>query len=62
MILCALRIIIEGYPKVITLNVKTGLITGSFLNIQIYSDPMNQRLILQFYGNNICAIILFPQI
>ena len=30
-ILCALRIIIEGYAKVITLNVKTGLITGSFL-------------------------------
>ena len=39
MILCALRIIIEGYPKEITLNVKTGLITGNFLNIRIYSDP-----------------------
>ena len=39
MILHALRIIIDGYPKEITLNVKTGLITGNFLNIRIYSDP-----------------------
>ena len=39
MILCALRLIIEGYPKEITLNVKTGIITGNFLNIRIYSDP-----------------------
>ena len=39
MMLCALRSIIEGYPKEITLNVKTGIITGNFLNIRIYSDP-----------------------
>jgi hypothetical protein len=39
MVLSALKIIIDGYPKEITLNMKTGLITGNFLNIRIYSDP-----------------------
>ena len=38
LILCALCVIIEGYPKEIT-KCQTGLITGNFLNIRIYSDP-----------------------
>ena len=44
MVLAALKIIIEGYPnKEITLTVKTGLITGNFLNIQIFCDPTKNQ-------------------
>ena len=43
MVLAALRIITEGYPKEITLNVKTGLITGNFLNIRIFCDPTKNQ-------------------
>jgi hypothetical protein len=39
MMLFALKIIITSYPKEIQLNVKTGLITGNFLNLRIFNDP-----------------------
>ena len=43
MMLFALKIIITSYPKEIQLNVKTGLITGNFLNLRIFNDPTMQH-------------------
>ena len=43
MLLFALKIIIMSYPKEIQLNVKTGLITGNFLNLRIINNPTMQH-------------------